>query len=66
MNISQKSISRKEFITVDYLLTNSKDIFKLKLFSDDSGFDRKIIDQNLHRPGLALAGFACGWASKTC
>lgn len=57
MNISQKSISRKEFITVDYLLTNSKDIFKLKLFSDDSGFDRKIIDQNLHRPGLALAGF---------
>src|SRR3989339_341395 len=57
MNISQKSISRKEYITVDYLVENSKDLFKLKLFSDNSGFDRKIIDQNLHRPGLALAGF---------
>ena len=57
MNISQKSISRKEFITVNYLVENSKDLFKLKLFSDNSGLDRKIVDQNLHRPGLALAGF---------
>jgi HPr kinase/phosphorylase len=57
MKIDQKSISRKEYITVDYLFKKSKDIFKLKLFSDESGFDRKIIDQNLHRPGLALAGF---------
>jgi HPr kinase/phosphorylase len=57
MNISQKSISRKDYITVDYLVKNSKDLFKLKSFSDNSGFDRKIIDQNLHRPGLALAGF---------
>jgi len=57
MNINQKSISRKEFITVDFLVKNSKDLFKLTLFSDNSGFGRKIIDQNLHRPGLALAGF---------
>lgn len=57
MNINQKSISRKEFITVDYLVRNSNDLFKLKLFSDEAGFDRKIVDQNVHRPGLALAGF---------
>jgi len=57
MNISQKSISRKEYITVDYLVKYSRDLFKLKLLSDNLGFDRKIIDQNLHRPGLALAGF---------
>lgn len=57
MNINQKSISRKEYITVDYLVKNSKDLFKLKLLSDGSGFERKIIDQNIHRPGLALAGF---------
>lgn len=57
MNINQKSISRKEYITVDYLVENSKDLFKFKLFSDNSGFERKIVDQNLHRPGLALAGF---------
>ena len=31
--------------------------FKLKLYSDESGFDKKIYEQNLHRPGLALAGF---------
>lgn len=57
MKISQKAISRSEFITVEYFYKNSKDIFKLKLLSDESGFDRKITDQNLHRPGLALAGF---------
>lgn len=57
MNINQKSISRKQYITVDFLLKNSKDLFKLELRSDGSGLDRKIIDQNLHRPGLALAGF---------
>ncbi len=57
MNISQKSISRKEHITVDFLVKNSKDLFRLKLFSDGSGFERKIVDQNIHRPGLALAGF---------
>lgn len=57
MNISQKSISRKNHITVDFLVENSKDLFKLKLFSDGSGFERKIFDQNIHRPGLALAGF---------
>jgi len=57
MKIDQKSISRKEFITVDFLYSNSKEKFKLKLFSDKSGFPRKIYDQTLHRPGLALAGF---------
>jgi HPr kinase/phosphorylase len=57
MNINQKSISRKEFISVDFLVKHSKDLFRLTLFSDNSGFGRKIIDQNLHRPGLALAGF---------
>lgn len=57
MNINQKAISRKEFITVDYLYKHAKDLLKLNLLSDESGLDRKITDQNLHRPGLALAGF---------
>lgn len=57
IKIDQKAISRKENITVRFLFENSKDKFKLTLISDDSGFDRKIVDQNLHRPGLALAGF---------
>jgi len=57
MKIDQKAISRKEFITVEFLFNNTKDKFKLKLYSDKSGFSKKIIDQNLYRPGLALAGF---------
>jgi HPr kinase/phosphorylase len=57
MKIDQKSISRKEYITVEYLYSSIKDKFKLSLFSDKSGFDKKIHDQNLYRPGLALAGY---------
>ena len=57
IKINQKSISRKEFINVNFLFKNSKDMFKLTLQSDESGFDKKITEQNLHRPGLALAGF---------
>ncbi|MGE5798487.1 MAG: HPr(Ser) kinase/phosphatase [Ignavibacteria bacterium] len=57
IKITQKSISRKEHITVSFLFNNSRDMFKLKLYSDDSGFEKKIYEQNLHRPGLALAGF---------
>ncbi len=57
MKIDQKSISRKEYITVEFLYNSIKDKFKLKLFSNKSGFEKKIHDQNLYRPGLALAGF---------
>jgi HPr kinase/phosphorylase len=57
MKIDQKSISRKEYITVEFLYSSIKDKFKIKLYSDKSGFEKKIYDQNLYRPGLALAGF---------
>ncbi len=57
IKIDQKSISRKENITVDFFFKNSHETFKLSLFSDRSGFGKKIREQNLHRPGLALAGF---------
>jgi HPr kinase/phosphorylase len=57
IKLDSKAISRQEFITVGSFYHNSKDKFKLKLFTDESGFDKKIYEQNLHRPGLALAGF---------
>lgn len=57
IKIDQKAISRKEFITVEFLYNNSKDLFQLELYSNTAGFNRKISDQNLHRPSLALAGF---------
>lgn len=57
MKLDEKNIVKKESITVEFFFKNVKDRFKLTLFTDESGFSRKISEQNLHRPGLALAGF---------
>jgi len=57
ISIDKKAISRTASIDVNFFYTNAKLKFKLTLHSDKSGFDRKIKDQNVHRPGLALAGF---------
>src|SRR4030066_2284862 len=55
--VTDKSISKKEFINVDFFYNNAKKIGKLELLSENPDLERKISDQNLHRPGLALAGF---------
>lgn len=55
--VTDKSISRKEFITVDFFFKNAKKIGKLELLSQEPDLKRKINEQNVHRPGLALAGF---------
>jgi HPr kinase/phosphorylase len=57
IEIDNKAISRKDSITVDFFLKHTKNIGKLKLFSKNADLNTKITDQNLHRPGLALAGF---------
>jgi HPr kinase/phosphorylase len=57
MKVSEKNINRKESITVEFFYNNIKDRFKIKLLNDQVGFNRLIKDQNLHRPGLPLAGF---------
>ena len=57
IQINPKSISRKEFISIEFFYNNGIELFKLTLHSDKSGFQKKIQEQNLHRPGLALAGF---------
>ena len=57
IKIDQKAVSRKEFITVEFFYMSTRNLFQLELYSDTSGFNRKIFEQNLHRPGLALAGF---------
>ena len=57
IKIDEKAISKKESITVDFFYRAAKDTFRLKLLSDRSGFENKIYEQNIHRPGLALAGF---------
>jgi HPr kinase/phosphorylase len=48
---------QKKFITVGFLYESNKPRLKLKLLNDEVGFDKKITDKNVHRPGLALAGY---------
>ncbi|HEX3073156.1 MAG TPA: HPr kinase/phosphorylase, partial [Ignavibacteriales bacterium] len=57
LNIENYKITRRDCITVDFFYHRVKDKFKLELYTDNSGFERQITEQNLHRPGLALAGF---------
>ena len=57
MNIDNNSIHRKECIEVEFFFNICSEKFKLEIISGDEGLKRKITDQNLHRPGLALAGF---------
>lgn len=57
INIDEKSLWRKESITVGFLFEKGNKICKLKLYSQNHNFEKKIIEQNVHRPGLALAGF---------
>ena len=57
ININKKNISRKDNITVEFFFNHTAEKFGLQLLSDEVGMDRLITDQNLHRPGLALAGF---------
>ena len=57
MNIGKKNISRKDNIDVEFFYKIASKQFKLKLLNKEVGFNRLITDQNLHRPGLALAGF---------
>lgn len=57
MKYDEKNIVKKESITVGAFYKRVKDRFKMTLLSDETGFNRKIYEQNLHRPGLAIAGF---------
>ncbi|MCB0730621.1 MAG: HPr kinase/phosphorylase [Ignavibacteriae bacterium] len=57
MNFSEKNIFRKDSITVDFFYQATKERFDIDLINTDVSLDRPIVEQNLHRPGLALAGF---------
>ncbi len=57
IRINENNIFRKDCITINFLYENAAKICKLCLVTKNHDLERKIIDQNLHRPGLALAGF---------
>ena len=57
MKIDKNKETRKKSITVGFLFEVTKHRFKLKQLNGENGFDNLIKDKNLHRPGLALAGY---------
>ena len=46
----------KQHITVEFLYESTKNKVKLDVVSN-VGIENKIKDKNLHRPGLAIAGY---------
>jgi HPr kinase/phosphorylase len=57
MKIDKNLETRKKSISVGYLYEGTRQKFKLKLLNGEVGLDNLITDRNLHRPGLALAGY---------
>ena len=57
MKIDPGGETRKRSITVGFLFEVTKDRFKLGKLNGENGFANEIKDKNLHRPGLALAGY---------
>lgn len=49
--------TKKRMITVGYLFEANKDRLRLTSTTGDAGFHKEIKDKNIHRPGLALAGY---------
>ncbi len=47
----------KSSITIGFLFESNKDRLQLKTLTGDVGFAKEIKDKNIHRPGLALAGY---------
>jgi len=57
MKIDPKKETRRKDIAVGFLYEATKERFKLHSMNGESGFNNRIRDKNLHRPGLALAGY---------
>ncbi len=57
MNQRQVKENIKESITVGFLFDSNKERLRLVSVAGDAGFSKEIRDKNVHRPGLALAGY---------
>lgn len=49
--------TRKKSITVGFMVEANRQRLGLKVLNGDVGFEREVRDKNIHRPGLALAGY---------
>jgi HPr kinase/phosphorylase len=57
MKISEQPPAQKKEISVGFLVEATSKKFRLSPLNGRTGFDNDIRDKNLHRPGLALAGY---------
>lgn len=57
IRINENNVFRKDCITISFLYEYAGKICKLELVTKNHNLEKRVIDQNLHRPGLALAGF---------
>ena len=64
MKFPDKNIFRKESISVEFFYQSTRERFNIELLNKNVSLDRPIVEQNLHRPGLALAGFVDLFAYK--
>ncbi|HEY1083138.1 MAG TPA: HPr(Ser) kinase/phosphatase [Prosthecobacter sp.] len=57
-------MKRPSSITVEEFFRTNEKALKLKLVGSDVGFNRKILEPSVNRPGLALSGFFTYFAYK--
>lgn len=57
MDTNNQKETQKKSITIGFLYERNKDRLRLKLLNGEVAFEKTIIDKNVHRPGLALAGY---------
>jgi HPr kinase/phosphorylase len=57
MSLENLKETRKKSITIGFLFDANKNRLKLQALNLEAGFNRELKDKNIHRPGLALAGY---------
>ncbi|MCI0708439.1 MAG: HPr(Ser) kinase/phosphatase [Ignavibacteriae bacterium] len=57
MALGKLKETQRRSITVGFLFEKNKERLKLKPLNGESGFEKEVRDKNIHRPGLALAGY---------
>ncbi|MBI5464962.1 MAG: HPr kinase/phosphorylase, partial [Ignavibacteriales bacterium] len=57
MGLDNLKETRKNSITVGYLFEVNRRRLNLRMLNGEVGFSREVVDKNIHRPGLALAGY---------
>jgi HPr kinase/phosphorylase len=57
MSLDHLKQTQRSSISVGFLVESNKTRLKLRLVNGEVGFAKEVRDKNIHRPGLALAGY---------